>query len=732
MAGRPALPKRLLASVVLLGIGVLFFALAALFYARGAQWANEFSGVAGLFVALAALFSPLARAMLRWIQQGSVELATISPEKAARDLAFALAIQWAQQEELRKVNNPWPLPVRWQVTEQARAAMQGISWPDVSTAGHAVTPSALRSSFDDVHQLLAERLPRRRLVVLGGVGFGKTVLAIHLARELLSARGPDDPVPVLLTVATWRPRRQTLVDFAASQLIRDYPGLGALVSYAGDQHVSMAYALITTRKILMIIDGLDEMPARYRVNAVRGISLMPADMPLVVTCRTTEYVEAVKNAGRGLPKAAVVELQPLRGSDIRAYLTQATAPPDSRWQPVLDHLARHRNGQLAEVLQTPLMIWLTRTIYTEAETTPGELIPLALGGKEVVERHLISQLVQAVYTPGDFSSTLAAKWKPGSAEAWLRFVAQHLQAEKTPNFAWWDLNRRAPRVVHGIIGGIPIGAPIALVVCIALGVTKGLLTGLVGALIAGTAVSVLGGLPGGLSSWRQMMPTRVEIRIRGNLGHLAGRLGIGLLFGFSFGAVIGLPVVFLYGLRYGLLVAFALGPAIGSALSLRQLFHASSDVNSAVSPASSLHNDMMSAIVQASMGCLGLGVGAGIALYATLRFGAAMGIAIGVAYGLAYGVTFAIAYRSSGLATPAFTTFLIARFWLSMRRKIPWDLMTFLEDAHQRGVLRQQGAVYQFRHVMLQTHLAPGTSASQLAQPETPAPSATAPSSPGA
>jgi hypothetical protein len=33
--------------------------------------------------------------------------------------------------------------------------------------------------------------------------------------------------------------------------------------------------------------------------------------------------------------------------------------------------------------------------------------------------------------------------------------------------------------------------------------------------------------------------------------------------------------------------------------------------------------------------------------------------------------------------------------------------MTFLRDAHeQRGVLRQVGAVYQFRHINLQRHLA--------------------------
>jgi hypothetical protein len=32
--------------------------------------------------------------------------------------------------------------------------------------------------------------------------------------------------------------------------------------------------------------------------------------------------------------------------------------------------------------------------------------------------------------------------------------------------------------------------------------------------------------------------------------------------------------------------------------------------------------------------------------------------------------------------------------------------MTFLGDAHRRGVLRQAGAVYQFRHARLQDHLA--------------------------
>jgi hypothetical protein len=48
---------------------------------------------------------------------------------------------------------------------------------------------------------------------------------------------------------------------------------------------------------------------------------------------------------------------------------------------------------------------------------------------------------------------------------------------------------------------------------------------------------------------------------------------------------------------------------------------------------------------------------------------------------------------------------LFARFWLPLTGRLPWHLAEFLEDAHRRGVLRQVGAVYQFRDARLQQHL---------------------------
>lgn len=47
-----------------------------------------------------------------------------------------------------------------------------------------------------------------------------------------------------------------------------------------------------------------------------------------------------------------------------------------------------------------------------------------------------------------------------------------------------------------------------------------------------------------------------------------------------------------------------------------------------------------------------------------------------------------------------------ARAWLFARGRMPWRIMRFLADAHRRGVLRQMGAVYQFRHIRLQERLA--------------------------
>jgi hypothetical protein len=67
-------------------------------------------------------------------------------------------------------------------------------------------------------------------------------------------------------------------------------------------------------------------------------------------------------------------------------------------------------------------------------------------------------------------------------------------------------------------------------------------------------------------------------------------------------------------------------------------------------------------------------------------------------FGLAAGLTIFL--------SRAWGSYVLSVIWFAMRGRTPLRLMRFLDDAHQRGVLRQAGAVYQFRHARLQDRLA--------------------------
>jgi hypothetical protein len=59
-----------------------------------------------------------------------------------------------------------------------------------------------------------------------------------------------------------------------------------------------------------------------------------------------------------------------------------------------------------------------------------------------------------------------------------------------------------------------------------------------------------------------------------------------------------------------------------------------------------------------------------------------------------------------GLVFPATWQVALAGVQLRLQDKTPTRLLRFLEDAHERNVLRAVGQVYQFRHGKLQDHLA--------------------------
>jgi hypothetical protein len=152
----------------------------------------------------------------------------------ADELAAAVRRQWAREAAVRRLNDPYPLPVSWTAAADglaapwkslAELASSGAGWPPpASKRSWAAGPEELAGDGGDLADVLS-RVPTGRLVVLGEPGSGKTMLMVRLVLDLLAARGPGDPVPVLAPVASWDPSSQDLPDWLDTQLLIDYPAL---------------------------------------------------------------------------------------------------------------------------------------------------------------------------------------------------------------------------------------------------------------------------------------------------------------------------------------------------------------------------------------------------------------------------------------------------------------------------------------------------------------------------
>lgn len=73
-----------------------------------------------------------------------------------------------------------------------------------------------------------------------------------------------------------------------------------------------------------------------------------------------------------------------------------------------------------------------------------------------------------------------------------------------------------------------------------------------------------------------------------------------------------------------------------------------------------------------------------------------------------YGSVVGIASGAATLLGSAWGSYQVSRSWFWLTGRLPWRLLPFLDDAHELGVLRQIGAVHQFRHTRLLRQLGGG------------------------
>jgi Predicted NTPase (NACHT family) len=481
-------------------------------------------------------------------------------DEAGRALASAVSAQWAEEAAIRGLHRIGQLRVRWSTAVGSLAPDPAAVLGDESLAGRAVRLRAHGEVRDMAVQY--RRLKNRQLVVLGAPGSGKTVLALLLTRALAERSEPGEPTPVLLSLSRWRPDVENLQDWLIRQLEEEYPFL-TNVDHFGPE---AAARLVATKRILPILDGLDELPVALHRAAVEALDVGSAERPFVVTSRTEQYRVAAA-PGHLLSRAMVIVLEPLAPNDIEQYLAP-TQTDRARWGHVLASMRTHPDGPLAAVFARALMVSFARSIYGVSGSDPRELLRVdRFPDPASIEKFLLDRFTATVYAtprlgaPGGAPSTRnhAVRYR------WLAYLAM-----SGPQFAWWRLYLTMPAWAFTLLAG----GTCSLIAGPVVGVVAGLVFGARFLPIAGVAVGVgVGAGTALVTRWEQRLsPARIQLRFTGRLSEIRRALSTGLGAGTIAGALFGLTFwlvgndaeVLAGGMTAGLVAGLAGGLGVGA------------------------------------------------------------------------------------------------------------------------------------------------------------------------
>ncbi len=211
-----------------------------------------------------------------------------------------------------------------------------------------------------------------RFVLVGEPGAGKSTVLVQLCHALLE-RGdvdPDTPIPVLLSLTTWRERRQQRRQWRSRSGSASDPFTTWFVEQSAlTLGISERDARLLLPSLVPVLDGLDEVASDQRrtvAAAIEQIALRSPRRKLVVACREREFTAMSALRQDALP---AYRLEPLsRGGLVRFF----EALDAAHWKPVLAAIKDPRSP-LGSALSTPLM--LTVAIAAWGTNDPTSQIP---------------------------------------------------------------------------------------------------------------------------------------------------------------------------------------------------------------------------------------------------------------------------------------------------------------------------------------------------------------------
>ncbi|MEV8128729.1 trypsin-like serine protease [Streptomyces sp. NPDC085944] len=603
-----------------------------------------------------------------------------------------------------------------------------------------------RGDFDGIARYL-DALRPQRLVITGGPGSGKTLLAYELVHRLLARRHYNGPVPVPVDLSGWD-TGVLFADWFSARLGQEY--LGGSETRARD--------LLASGRVMPVLDGLDEMdaPDGERPRAVAALAeLNRFAGPLALTCRMNEYA-GLGRAGQRLLDCATVRIERVRPVDGWRFLAERSTDR-ARLAELENDLCASGTATRA-VLSSPWMLTLA-SLASQTEAGAAKLLSFigapASGGRaqEELRATLLEELIPSLCEPDP--ADRRRRYQAAAVSQWLRLLTASLRVGQTepadgsgavmPSrdlavHTLWPV--AGPRSARYAAAAITIACWLPALLFLAVCLHRNHTLPLPGAVL----LLLLTPAPL-LSAWnaraRYVEPRRIlfqrlgsrlgwsRILLGATLGGvlmlpltpvcgpgfaLAAGAGSAAVFGFGLALsvradvdrshlmAVSIPTALLVTVGAGFLVgrlgdfigliagcgAGAIGLAVGVPAGLRAARRSNGgepdpDPPGVPTPLSPLRNDVMAGVVSGVVVAM-------LTLYGTLcvewlRAPWPLAVLTALACGVAAGPGFVAVTGRQYLG-----------LLLAMRGKLPWRLTAFLRWCHERGLLRSAGTVYQVRH----------------------------------
>jgi hypothetical protein len=229
----------------------------------------------------------------------------------------------------------------------------------------------IKDIFDEANRLL---------LILGEPGSGKTTTLLQLARDLIAEVDLStftQPVPVILNLSTWTNKAQPLDEWLVAELNSKY----RLPKKDGQRWLK-------ERRILPLLDGLDEVRAENRAACVEKLNQLVTDYGLqgmVVCSRIKDYTDL--NIRLAFYRA--IYIQPLTPEQVDEYLNAAG-----------DKLASLRatlqaDEALRSMAQSPLILSVMSLAYQN--TSAEDLSDPALNTNKARRKHLFDTYITRMF-----------------------------------------------------------------------------------------------------------------------------------------------------------------------------------------------------------------------------------------------------------------------------------------------------------------------------------------------